>query len=100
MHGNFLREVLVVLPFVKIVADEYLGDRLDFWSIAPTGDWSKDNAIGRSYAVETLKFIRQTGAYNIMGEIRRSVRASKISNTGTEVGFLQALTEAAVKGRP
>lgn len=59
----------------------------DFWVIAETGDWGKDNQIGRAAAIELAKFMTQRDNSTLLGDVVCSM-IEKGRYRGVEVGFL------------
>lgn len=63
----------------------------DAWNADATGDWAKDNAIGRQRADALRANIRMTGNYHLLGRTIELLRAN--TRDGIEVGFLQRVSE-------
>lgn len=75
-----------VLPFA---------DGQDYWPLAESGDWSADNRTGRQAAADLLRVMTFQDAPPLLGFVVKAVMA-KGRFGGVEVGFCQAIAEAAV----
>lgn len=65
-----------------------------FWSVLATGDYGTDVATGRSYALELLDYIRETGDAPILSRLMDSF-PSGARRSGIEIGFLTSIGLAA-----
>ncbi|MDP3409032.1 hypothetical protein [Bosea sp. (in: a-proteobacteria)] len=63
----------------------------DAWNAGLTGDWAKDNAIGRQRADALQANIRMTGNYPLLSHAITLLRERP--RDGIEIGFLQRLSE-------
>lgn len=67
----------------------------NFWAIVPTGDYSADCEAGTAAAIELQGFMRDHAAPFVLGHVLRSM-VEKGDWSGVEVGFAQAMAQAAV----
>lgn len=67
----------------------------DMWAIVPTGDWAADNEAGIAAAIELQDYMRAQDAAFMLSHVLRSM-AAKGRWSGVEVGFAQAMAQAAV----
>jgi len=74
---------LIVPEFTKSIRD---------WANGATGDWVKDNALGRSRAEELRANIKMTGNYPALGRLVKMIGEQNIYS-GVEVGFFQRTAE-------
>lgn len=72
----------------------FLGADGALWCPERTGSYAEDCKLGRFYAGELLGFIKVTGAHPFLGHVCAAI--PRDSWGGVEVGFLQAIAEAAV----
>lgn len=87
--------MILTLPFVKEVDPNMCGGRyIDLWAVQPTGNWSADTAMGRDFADQALRVIRETEAYGLITQI---AKAAANSHNGVRVGFTQILAERAAR---
>lgn len=74
-------------------------DGSNFWAVAPTGDWSTDNEIGRGFGEELLVRAKALGAPNLLGSVVRAmVHQGRCG--GIEAGFLSVVFSAALAATP
>lgn len=62
------------------------------WHDGITGEWSKDNDIGRRRAEELRANIKMTGNYPALGQVVKMISEND-SYGGVEVGFFHRLAE-------
>lgn len=67
------------------------------WMVAPTGDYDRDTATGRDYALACIEFMRSQGRPEILGPIVRDMIASKQYGP-IEIGFLAVIGRTLVVG--
>ena len=79
------------LPFVVCEPGRLTG----LWVVEPSGDWPTDCATGRAHAAALIAFMAADGNTQQMGHIIRAIGQAG-QWTGVEVGFCQAIADAAV----
>ena len=69
----------------------------DYWNVAgsESGDWKKDNALGRDMAARLIDCMHQTEAPFLLGHVVNAM-ADKKRIEGIEIGFLHGIAEAAM----
>lgn len=65
---------------------------MNYQAPASSGDWAKDNAIGRDFADETVLAIAEKDAPFILGHTVKAM-IKKGDYNGVEVGFFNRLSE-------
>jgi hypothetical protein len=78
---------------LSFVLDE--GTTTSFWNVAPTGDWTSDNEIGRCHADDCVAYIQETGNQAVLGAVVRSMIAAG-RYTGIEAGFSARIAALAI----
>lgn len=81
---------------INTVATLSFASKPDMWAIAaPTGDYSADCEAGVGAAIELQDFMRTQDAPFMLGHVLQAMIA-KGRWSGVEVGFAQAMAQAAV----
>ena len=73
---------------VRHVNDPQYGTVIDYWVPVRTGDWARDNALGRSYARHEIQAMQKSGSTIRLVAIMRAI-VSKGHYDGVEAGFVQ-----------
>jgi len=79
--------------FRNLAFVEVCSGTIHYWSVRSTGDHQRDIHLGRKYATDALRFVKEQNAPYIMPFI---VRAMPKVHTGIETGFILGLTEQAL----
>jgi hypothetical protein len=83
-----------VLPFIGRHAD----GKPNFWSVARSGGWGADCAVGEAYARMFLERVRAHQSRPLLAWIVEDmVRAGPANWSGVEVGFLQYMERASAR---
>lgn len=85
------------LSFVRVEAGPDGSAAVDLWAPERTGNYAADCRTGREAANELLAMIKRHGCYALAGWVQKSQIKSGIFGA-LEIGFSQALAEAAVRG--
>jgi hypothetical protein len=64
--------------------------RIISWDVVETGDWGKDNRVGRELAAATVARMRENDAPHELGHLMKSL-IEKGRYGGVEVGFFLAI---------
>lgn len=92
---SFVHVVWADEPASRIVS-------LDGWSVAATGDWDLDTAVGEGLADAAVKFARKIKQpaflLFVMGSIQRKIFHMEITPSGVEHGFARRVAQLAYCG--
>lgn len=69
---------------------------MDYWSPDITGDWVTDTAVGKEYADEAVRCIRNKQNPSALGHLIKAM-IGKGGYTGVEVGFFHRMSEHLLK---
>lgn len=83
--------MLEALPFVQI--DEH-GRVASLWDVAPSGDWSADNAAGADFAEALIQLMSAAEMPPILGHVMQAIGRAG-AWTGIEVGFCHRIAVGA-----
>lgn len=85
-----------VVPFspkIDMPFADMSSDKIDWWVVTETGDYSADNDLGREYARLLVRYIRANQTPFLMGYVMKAI-AEKGRISGVEIGFFQGIGHA------
>lgn len=86
------------LKFIKFAADGFAIE--SYWNVTATNSWTSDNKKGQLYAVEFLKFMRDTKSTALMSNVMRDIFRHGLTQmaqlNGVSVGFMQEIARRAI----
>ena len=85
------RDSLTLLPFVSVNED-----RVDFWSVFPTGDDEQDDEMGFEYGCEAAAFMDQCADHTALAITVVSTMVEKGQFGPLEIGFIDAIALGAL----
>ena len=77
---------------VRQIDDHQHGTVTDFWVPVRTGDWGRDNTIGRVYAQRVIAYVHKENCTSTMTALLRTI-VQKGRYDGVEAGFMQELAD-------
>ena len=77
---------------VRQIDDPQYGSVTDHWVPFRTGDWGRDNTVGRVYARRFIAHVREENCTMMMVSILRTMVQKGVYD-GVEAGFMQELAE-------
>ena len=89
-----LGQEIIKLPFVKKRTKGM--ERNHFWSVEPTGDFTKDCQTGRAYGALALEFMKKKNMRSLLTWVVLDMPRSGESS-GIEIGFLSVIATAAIQ---
>ena len=87
-----MTKVVQFSPKIDMPFADMTKDKIDWWVVKPSGDWSADNDTGRAYAKALIRYMRAHKTPFLLGYVMTEI-ATKNSITGIEAGFFNAICQ-------
>jgi hypothetical protein len=88
---------ITVLPFVHDATPGADDAGRNFWHVAGTGDYGLDCELGTGMAHRAIAYMRENNVPHLLTWVVESM-IERGDFSGIEVGFLQTIASAAIKG--